>query len=58
MPSSWEPQRKMLVRRNGPVRAPRGDDEVEEQLVLPGSAVHRGFGVGTGWRGLAGLARA
>lgn len=38
MPSSWEPWRKILVRRNQPARASRGDDGVEEQLVLPGSA--------------------
>lgn len=49
MPSSWQPWRKMLVRRNQPVRASRGDDGVEEQLVSPGSAVHRGLGVGAGW---------
>lgn len=48
MPSSWEPRRKELVRSNQPVRASRGDDGVEEQLVLPGSAVHHSFAVGAG----------
>jgi len=37
------------VKRNGPLRASRGEDGVEEKLVLLGSAVHCGVGVRAGW---------
>lgn len=57
VPSSQEPQRKVLVRRKGPVGTSRGDDGVEEPLFSPASAVRGGFGASWwvfkgGWRGL------
>lgn len=33
MPSSCEPHRNILVRRNGPVKASRGNNGVEEELT-------------------------